>query len=186
MFNMTALALRTAGAVNGVSRLHGEVTKQMWQPIWPGTPYEQLPVKSLTNGVHVPTWMSSEIGRLLEKYLGQDWLERHDDPALADRVLQIPDDELWEARQSLRDFLFTFVRERARQRWTTESVGVARVVAAGTMFDSNTLTIGFARRFTGYKRPELHLRRRRPPRAHPQCTGARGAVRLRRKGASGR
>jgi glycogen phosphorylase len=155
MFNMTALALRTAGAVNGVSQLHGEVTKQMWQSIWPGTPYERLPVKSLTNGVHVPTWMSSEIGRLLEKYLGPDWIERADDPAVADKVLDIPDEELWEARSALRDFLFNFIRERARLRWTTENVNAARVVAAGTMFDQNTLTIGFARRFTAYKRPEL-------------------------------
>ena len=155
MFNMTALALRTAGAVNGVSRLHGEVTKQMWQPIWPDTPYERLPVKSLTNGVHVPTWMSAEMTRLLERYVGENWLELHDDPSAADRVMQIPDEELWEARRALRDYLFNFVRERARLRWTTENVGAARVVAAGTMFDSSTLTIGFARRFTGYKRPEL-------------------------------
>jgi starch phosphorylase len=155
MFNMTALALRTSGAVNGVSQLHGDVTRQMWQPIWPGTPYEQLPVKFITNGVHVPTWMSSEIGGLLERYLGPDWMERHDDPALADRVMDIPDAELWAARFALRTFLFNFVRERARHRWTTERVAAARVVAAGTMFDQNTLTIGFARRFTGYKRPEL-------------------------------
>lgn len=155
MFNMTALALRTAGAVNGVSRLHGEVTKRMWQPIWPDTPADRLPIRSLTNGVHVPTWMSSEIAALLEKYLGADWLDRHDDPALCNRVLQIPDEELWEARQALRAFLFNFIRERARQRWTAEGVAVARIVAAGTMFDQNTLTIGFARRFTGYKRPEL-------------------------------
>jgi len=155
MFNMTALALRTAGAVNGVSQLHGEVTKQMWQSIWPGTPLDQLPIKSLTNGVHVPTWMSSEIGRLLETYVGPEWMEAHDNPAIADRVLEIPDEELWEARQHLRHFLFGFIRERARLRWTTEHVNVARVVAAGPMFDSNTLTIGFARRFTGYKRPEL-------------------------------
>jgi starch phosphorylase len=127
----------------------------MWQPIWPGTPYEQLPIKALTNGVHVPTWMSWEIGRLLERYLGPDWMEKHDDPAVADKVMDIPDEELWGARQALRGFLFNFVRERARQRWTTEGVAAARVVAAGTMFDHNTLTIGFARRFTGYKRPEL-------------------------------
>jgi starch phosphorylase len=155
MFNMTALALRTAAAVNGVSRLHGEVTKQMWQPIWPNTPYEQLPITSLTNGVHVPTWMSSEIAALLERYLGPNWLDHHDDPALCDRVLEIPDEELWAARQALRAFLFNFVRERARYRWTTEGFAVARIVASGTMFDHNTLTIGFARRFTGYKRPEL-------------------------------
>ena len=155
LFNMTALALRTSGSVNGVSQLHGEVTKQMWHPIWPGKPYEELPVKFITNGVHVPTWMSSEIGSLLERYLGPDWLERHDDPSLADKVMEIPDEELWAARQSLRAFLFNFVRERARNRWTHGQANPVQVVAAGTMLDHNTLTIGFARRFTGYKRPEL-------------------------------
>jgi starch phosphorylase len=155
LFNMTALALRTSGAVNGVSQLHGEVTKQMWQSIWPEVPYEKLPVKFITNGVHVPTWMSSEIGGLLEKYLGADWLDRHDDPAVADLVMTIPDEELWASRQALRQFLFNFIRERARHRWTVEGVAAPRIVAAGTMFDSHTLTIGFARRFTGYKRPEL-------------------------------
>ena len=155
MFNMTALALRTAGAVNGVSQLHGDVTKQMWQPIWPGTPHAQLPVKAITNGVHVPTWMSSEIAALLERHLGPDWLDQHDDPAVCDRVLAIPDEELWNARQALRAFLFNFIRERARHRWTAEGAGPARIVASGTMFDHYALTIGFARRFTGYKRPEL-------------------------------
>jgi glycogen phosphorylase len=155
MFNMTALALRTSAAVNGVSQLHGEVTKQMWHPIWPGVPYETLPVKFITNGVHVPSWISQEMNALLERHLGNDWLERHDDPTLADRIMAIPDQEIWDARQALRTFLFNFVRERARTRWTNEGVGAARVVAAGTMFDQNTLTLGFARRFTGYKRPEL-------------------------------
>jgi glycogen phosphorylase len=155
MFNMTALALRTSGAVNGVSRLHGEVTKQMWQSIWPGVPHESLPVKSITNGVHVPTWISAEIESLFLRHLGPDWLEFHDDPSYVDRVMDIPDEELWAARQSLRAFLFNFMRERVRNRWTQEHVSAARVVAAATMFDHNTLTIGFARRFTGYKRPEL-------------------------------
>jgi glycogen phosphorylase len=155
MFNMTALALRTSGSVNGVSRLHGEVTKQMWQSIWPGVPYESLPVKSITNGVHVPTWISAEIEALFVRHLGADWLDYHDDPAYIDRVMNIPDEDLWAARQSLRAFLFNFIRERARNRWTQEHVSAARVVAAATMFDHNTLTIGFARRFTGYKRPEL-------------------------------
>ncbi|TMJ93014.1 MAG: alpha-glucan family phosphorylase, partial [Actinobacteria bacterium] len=86
---------------------------------------------------------------------GSDWLDRHDDPVYCSRVLDIPDEELWAARQALRSFLFNFVRERARNRWTQEHVSAARVVAAGTMFDQNVLTLGFARRFTGYKRPEL-------------------------------
>jgi glycogen phosphorylase len=155
MFNMTALALRTSGAVNGVSKLHGDVTKDMWQSIWPGTPYEKLPINFITNGVHAPTWMSSEMGSLLERHLGPDWLEHHDDPALADRVMAIPDEELWAARQALRSFLFGFIRERARTRWTRSEVNAIQIVAAGTLLDQNTLTIGFARRFTGYKRPEL-------------------------------
>ncbi|MGH9256829.1 MAG: alpha-glucan family phosphorylase [Vicinamibacterales bacterium] len=155
MFNLTALAIRTAGAVNGVSRRHGEVTRRMWQGIWPGVSLDELPIRSVTNGVHVPTWISAEIAALLDKHLGADWLDHHDDPAYCDGVLQIPDEELWQARQSLRNFLFTFIRERARHRWTTRAPGAARIVAAGTMFDHNALTIGFARRFTGYKRPEL-------------------------------
>jgi starch phosphorylase len=155
LFNMTALAMRTAGAVNGVSQLHGEVTRRMWQPIWPETPFERLPVRALTNGVHVPTWISWEIASVLERHLGPDWVDHHDDPAYCDRVLDIPDEELWAARRALREFLFNFIRERARHRWTTEGIAAPRIVAAGTMFDHNTLTIGFARRFTGYKRPEL-------------------------------
>jgi starch phosphorylase len=155
LFNMTALALRTSGAVNGVSQLHGEVTKQMWQSIWPGKTYAELPVAFITNGVHVPTWMSSEMWSLLDRYLGADWIEHHDDPAVADRVLEIPDDAIWAARQALRQFLFQFIRERARHRWTNDAVAPPRIVAAGTMLDPATLTIGFARRFTSYKRPEL-------------------------------
>ena len=157
LFNMTALALRTSGAVNAVSKLHRDVTKRMWQSIWPEKPFEELPVNAITNGVHVPTWLSSEISSVLTRHLGPDWYERHDDPAVADRVLDIPDEEIWAVRHSLREYLFNFIRERARHRWTSEGVAAAaaRVVAAGTMFDHHTLTIGFARRFTGYKRPEL-------------------------------
>ena len=154
-FNMTALALRSAGAVNAVSRLHGEVTRAMWAAMWPGLPEAERPIGSVTNGVHVSTWIAAELADLFTKYLGAGWLERHDDPALWDAVLAIPDDELWAVRQSLRRYLFTFVRERARQRWTEEHVGMPRVVAAGTLLEPDALTIGFARRFAGYKRPEL-------------------------------
>jgi starch phosphorylase len=154
-FNMTALAIRSAGSTNAVSQLHGEVTRAMFAPMWPDVPEAQRPVSAVTNGVHVPTWISSELSELFAKYLGSDWLERHDDPAMWEGVLAIPDHELWAVRQSLRRYLFTFVRERARQRWMEEHVGVPRVVAAGTLLEPEALTIGFARRFTGYKRPEL-------------------------------
>ena len=81
MFNMTALALRTAQYVNGVSALHGEVTRTMWRPMWPETPADQIPVRSITNGVHVPTWISAEIRELFDRHLGADWIDRHDDPS---------------------------------------------------------------------------------------------------------
>ena len=154
-FNMTALALRTAERVNAVSQLHGVVTRDMWAPMWPGLEAAQRPVRSITNGVHMPTWLSNEMARLFDDYMPSDWRDRHDDPALWQHVLEIPDDALWNARKALRQYLFAFVRERARQRWRDEQVSVARVVAAGTLLDPNALTIGYARRFTGYKRAEL-------------------------------
>ncbi|MCA1584140.1 MAG: alpha-glucan family phosphorylase [Acidobacteria bacterium] len=154
-FNMTALALRTAANVNGVSALHGEVTRLMWRSIWPDRAGDALPVKSITNGVHVPTWIAPGILDLFDRYLGSDWLEQHDDPALWDRLAEMPDEELWAARQVLRIDLLAWIRERLRQRWTIERVGPARVVTAGAMLDPQSLTIGYARRFTAYKRPEL-------------------------------
>ena len=155
LFNMTALALRTAGTVNAVSEVHGKVTRDMWGPIWPEVPEESRPVKAITNGVHVPTWVSAEMTRLFDDHLGADWRDRHDEPGIWERVLEIPDEELWAARNALRNYLFAFIRDRARSRWKEEHVTAARVVAAGTLLDPNALTIGFARRFTGYKRPEL-------------------------------
>jgi glycogen phosphorylase len=155
LFNMTALAIRSAGLTNAVSQLHGRVTREMFAPMWPDVAVDDRPVGAVTNGVHVPTWMAADLAALFTKYLGADWWARHDDPALWNRVVSIPDEELWAVRQGLRRYLFTFARERARQRWTEEHVSTPRIVAAGTLLEPDALTIGFARRFTGYKRPEL-------------------------------
>jgi starch phosphorylase len=150
--------MRSAAKINAVSQLHRQVTREMWSPLWPGRAIDALPIEHVTNGVHAPTWVSSEIAKLFEKYLAEDWRERHDDSSLWDRVLEIPDDELWSVRQALRQFLFAFIRERARDRWGHQGVSAGQVVAAGTLLDPNALTIGFARRFTGYKRPDLIFR----------------------------
>jgi starch phosphorylase len=158
-FNMTALALRTSEFANGVSKLHGDVTRAMWEPLLKerqGT--QQRPLTTITNGVHVPTWLSLEIAQVFDKFLGSDWRDRCDDTAFWDRVLQIPDDALWQARQALKRYLFAFIRQRARDRWAQENVSAAAVVAAGPLMDPGALTIGFARRFTSYKRPELIFR----------------------------
>ncbi len=155
MFNMTALALRTSRRTNAVSRLHRDVTCQMWAPMWPDRPVDKCPVDYVTNGVHIATWMSTDLARLLDRHLPADWRERHDDPSVWDAVLDIPDDEMWHTRRALREYLFRFIRERMRLRWSNENVTPPRVVAGGTLLDPGALTIGFARRFTGYKRPEL-------------------------------
>lgn len=155
LFNMTALALRTAGAVNGVSRLHAKVTREMWAPMWPGVAEEARPVRAITNGVHVPTWLAAEMGSLFDRYIAPDWRDRMDDRELWERIADVPDEELWRARQSLRTFLFTFFTERGRYRWMAEKATPAQVVAAGTLLSPDALTIGFARRFAAYKRPEL-------------------------------
>ncbi len=154
-FNMTALALRTAANVNAVSALHGEVTRSMWRPIWPDTPADRLPVRFITNGVHVPTWLAAPAFELLNHYLGAGWLDETDDEAMWDRLLEIPGRDLWALRQTLRGDLFEYIRERLRSRWADERVSPNRIVAAGAMLDPHALTIGYARRFTAYKRPEL-------------------------------
>ena len=155
MFNMTALALRSAGAANGVSHVHGEVTRAMWAPIWPNVPENERPVKVVTNGIHVFSWIAPDMAILLERHLGVDWREHHDESSFWDKTFGIPDEELWAVRQALRSYLIAFMRERARQLWLERRVSTARVVAAGTLLDPGALTIGFARRFTDYKRPDL-------------------------------
>ena len=154
-FNMTALALRTAAFVNGVSALHGEVTRSMWRPMWPDTPADQIPVRSITNGVHVPTWMGGPVFALLDHHFGPGWLDHVDETELWERLNDIPDAEIWQMRQALRHDLFSFIRERMRSRFSQEHVGQSRIVSAGAMLDPEALTLGYARRFTAYKRPEM-------------------------------
>jgi starch phosphorylase len=157
-FNMTALAMRSAGAINAVSQLHGEVTREMFAPLWPDLSVNDRPVGAITNGVHVPTWVAGDLGRLFDRHLGAQWRERFDEPGFWARISEVPDDELWATRQMLRQALFQFVRERARERFAEAHASAALTVAGGAMLDPEALTIGFARRFTGYKRPDLIFR----------------------------
>jgi starch phosphorylase len=109
-FNMTALAMRTAEHINAVSALHGEVTRTMWRSMWPDTPVGDLPVRFITNGVHAPTWMSSALFALFTQYLGAGWLDRMDDEPMWQRLMDIPDAELWQVRAELRQDLFDYIR----------------------------------------------------------------------------
>jgi starch phosphorylase len=154
-FNMTAFALRMSGYCNGVSRKHGEVTRRMWQSLWPDLPEDKIPIDHVTNGVHVPTWTEPKVELLFNKCLGPDWLEDHDNPVIWEFIEEIPNEELWKTHYWLKIKLIDAIRYRARQRWTEDRVSPSIVVAGGAMLDPSILTIGFARRFATYKRADL-------------------------------
>ncbi|MCP4540774.1 MAG: glycosyltransferase family 1 protein [Chloroflexi bacterium] len=154
-FNMTVLALRMSGLCNGVSKLHGEVSRRMFQPLWPDTPEKKVPISHITNGIHVPAWVGGAMNKIYRKYLGPDWIDRHDDPVLWERILDVPDDELWAAHRHLKRKLTSLIRERARRRRIARKLDAEQVLCGGTFLDPDALIIGFARRFATYKRATL-------------------------------
>jgi starch phosphorylase len=174
-FNMTALALRLSGTRNAVSRRHGEVSRRMWRGLWPGVAESEVPIASVTNGVHLPSWLAPELGRLYDEHLGPGWLERHDDPETWRRLDDVPDRELWDAHVALKRRLLAFLRERARRLWAERSTP-APVAAAGALLDPGVLTLGFARRFATYKRATLVFRD--PARLKALVTDLRRPVQL--------
>jgi starch phosphorylase len=155
-FSMTVLALRTATRVSAVSRRHGEVASRAWGPlVGRGAEGKPGPFTAITNGVHVAGWLAPDLAKLFDRWLGREWRARQDEEAFWERLADVPDEELWRARGALRGHLFSFLRERARQLWTDGRGSASRVAAAGVLLDPEALTVGYARRFTGYKRPEL-------------------------------
>ena len=155
VFNMTVLALRMADQRCAVSQLHEKVTRKMWHALWPELPEDQVPISHVTNGIHVPSWIAAELYLLFEKYLGKDWLNKHDDSKLWDLLMEIPDDALWTVCQRLKRKLVGAIRERMRNRWMEDDVAWRQMLAMGSLLDPEVLTIAFARRFTEYKRPAL-------------------------------
>ena len=154
-FHMTALAIRLAAFVNGVSQEHESVSRRMFQCLWPEKPVQEVPIHSVTNGVHVPTWIARDMDVLYQKYLGADWREQCDDHAMWQRITEMPDEELWETRQLLKRKMLIFMRQRARIGWTDGTMNSTQVLASGALFEPRPLTIGFARRFATYKRATL-------------------------------
>ena len=154
-FNMTAFALKMSSYRNGVSKKHGEVARRMWHTLWPEKKEEDVPINSITNGIHVPTWIEPKIELLYNRYLGANWIEVHDDPVTWQSIDNIPDDALWQAHYWLKMKLINFIREQVRRRWIENRMDPVNVVTGGTLLDPLTLTIGFARRFTAYKRADL-------------------------------
>jgi starch phosphorylase len=157
-FSMTVLALRLSDQRNGVSRLHGDVSRRMWHFLWPDVELDEVPINSITNGVHTATWLAPRMAALYARFLGPDWYERLDDPQLWAGVREIPDGELWEVHRELKAALITYARQRlARQRYRVGEGGRA-IAATESVLDPDALTLGFARRFATYKRATLLFR----------------------------
>lgn len=157
-FSMAVLALRLADSYNGVSQLHGEVSRRMWHNIWPGVPVHEVPITSVTNGIHSRSWLSPEITFILDRYLGDGWKNDPTDQKVWEDVTQIPDEELWRAHERSREKLVVWTRHVLREQLTRRGAGFEAAAVADTVLDPEALTIGFARRFATYKRGALLLR----------------------------
>lgn len=156
-YSMPILALKLSGGSNGVSELHGEVSRDMWKFLWEDRDVKDVPIDHVTNGVHTANWMARRLNVLLEKYLGRDWYDNLDDHELMKKLDSIPDPELWGVRLHLKRKLTFYMRERVRDRWTLGGFHPVQVVSSGVLLNPYALTIGFARRFATYKRANLIL-----------------------------
>jgi starch phosphorylase len=159
-FNMAVFALRMADVANGVSRLHGAVSRDMWRALWPNVPVDEVPITSVTNGVHTQTWVSREMRELFDRHLGPRWTRDPADRSVWAGVEKIPAEVLWRTHELQRQRLVTYLRRRARRQLEMTNATTVEIAAANDLLDAGALTIGFARRFAPYKRGNLILRDR--------------------------
>ena len=158
-FSPALLALRLSAMCNGVSQLHGEVAREMWKDLWPGTPVHEVPISAITNGIHTRSWVSGDMQSLFDRYLGPRWIVELTNQAVWTQISQIPDPELWRTHERRRERLITFARQRQEQKQALGGSISKRPQESDTMatkiLNSAALTIGFARRFATYKRATL-------------------------------
>jgi starch phosphorylase len=157
-FHMTGAAIRLARHLNGVSKMHGVLTQEMWTPLWPDREPAEVPIGSITNGVHVASWMSEQVMVLLDELFGAYWEIEPPEGEVWDKVLQLDDQRIWDLHYQLKTSLLGFCRELARDRWKNYWKDATHLVGAGPLLSPGPLTIGFARRFATYKRASLLFR----------------------------
>jgi len=157
-FSMAVLAIRTSRSCNGVSALHGVVSRDMWKHMWPNTPTPDVPIGHVTNGVHGRSWTSPEMIRLFDRYLSDSWRNSPHEVKTWDNLDSIPDQELWDAHVARRVKLVDYVRERLAEQLKGRGAPAAEIERARGALDASALTIGFARRFATYKRGTLLFR----------------------------
>jgi starch phosphorylase len=156
-FCMTVLALRTSRRANAVASLHGDVSRAMWQPLFPGLSEEQVPIGHITNGVHVQSWLAPQMRQVYDKQVGPDWPYRAGEPGFWEAIDKVDDGELWETHQTLKARLIEFVRRRTVRHAEQRGESTAFVSQLRRALSPDALTIGFARRFATYKRANLIL-----------------------------
>ena len=157
-FSMAVLALNTSSYRNAVSRLHREVSQEMFHDLWPELPLWEVPITSITNGVHLPSWLNGNLALLYDQYLDPDWRERFNDPAIWKQIEDIPDEELLEVHRRRKRRLVSFVRSRQHSSAVRRQASSLEVRRSAEVLDPNAFTIGFARRFATYKRATLLFR----------------------------
>ncbi len=157
-FSMAVLALRCSYCANGVSRLHGVISRKMWHGLFPGLPLAEVPIGHVTNGIHSNTWISSEMSSLFDRYIGPAWKDEPENQSIWQRIAAIPDGELWRSHERRRERLVSFARQHLRRRLESRGATVAEIRRADEVLDPEALTIGFARRFAEYKRGALLFR----------------------------
>ncbi len=157
-FSMAILALKTSAYRNAVSKLHGEVSREMWHELWPQIPVNEIPITSVTNGVHLPSWINGDYADLFDQYLEPDWREFTGNFDRWQLVKDIPDEELQEAHRRRKRRLIGFIRHRQTASAYRRKASAAELRYSGEVLDPNALTIGFARRFATYKRATLLFR----------------------------
>jgi starch phosphorylase len=157
-FNMALFAIHASNACNGVSALHGHVARKMWMYDWPGVPQDEVPIGHVTNGVHLPSFLSREMADLLERYLGSDWHADVARPDLWQHLEEVPDDELWITHERRRERLVAFARARLVAQYQRRGMPDSAIKLARESLLPDALTIGFARRFATYKRATLLMR----------------------------
>jgi len=157
-FNMAIMAIKNSALTNGVSELHKKVSRRMWSGIWKTLPQIDIPIEAVTNGIHIPSWISSDMTGLFDRYLGRRWAEDPDNIKVWERVDRIPDSELWRTHERRRERLVAFTRQRLQEQLLRRGAQKMEIQAAGEALHPQALTIGFARRFATYKRGDLILR----------------------------
>lgn len=157
-FSMPVLAIHMSSFRNGVSELHGQVARKMWQFLFEDTKVEDVPISYVTNGIHTGTWMARRLRNLFSEYFDPEWRENIDDPEIWEKIKDVPNEELWEVRRHLKRKLMMYLRDRSRAQWLNDGIHPVQVVAGGALLDPYALTIGFARRFATYKRANLIFR----------------------------